>query len=319
MLTKIRNPKSKTNPNAGISLSLNELMQLRYVSNHIDLKSLIKTRTILSGDQLSHLRGRGIDFAEVRHYQAGDDIRHIDWRVTARSGKAHTKIFQEERERPVFFVVDYGASMFFGTRHCYKSVVAATAASMLAWAASQQGDRIGGIVFSDQHFHEIKPTAGTKGVIALLKLLADKNYPDSDNLNEDSLTTALGRLRRIARPGSLIFILSDFINLNNDSEKHLSQLVKHNDVVAGFIYDPLEKNPPPPNYYSITNGQEIIQLNTHDQSLCQQYHHHFDQRVEKLTMLCREQQMPLIMLSTDQDSVTRLSSESRYLFRGKKR
>ena len=114
-----------------------------------------------------------MEYDESRLYQPGDDIRNIDWRVTARTGKPHTKLFREERERPVHVWVDLRAPMFFATRGKYKAVRAAELASLFAWTACQQGDRIGGIVFSDNSHHELKPQRGKSAVLRLIKFMVE--------------------------------------------------------------------------------------------------------------------------------------------------
>lgn len=129
----------------GVIAELNELIDLRRYAQSIRYQP--EGRAIRAGNHLSKLRGRGMDFAEVRNYQAGDEIRHMEWRVTARTGRPHVKIYQEERERPVVILADFNPSMIFGTRVAFKSVVAARLAAMLVWTVIKQGDRVGGVFF----------------------------------------------------------------------------------------------------------------------------------------------------------------------------
>jgi uncharacterized protein (DUF58 family) len=172
----------------------------------------------VSGEYLSRFKGRGMEFAESRPYQPGDDVRNLHWRVMARTGKPFTKLFREERERPVFVWVDLRRRMFFGTRRAYKSVVAARAAALIAWAASRHGDRIGGVLFSDGSHEEIKPARGKAAVLYLIRRLAEHPaWDDRDGSHDDgerSMRDAMIRLRRVVRPGSLVFLLSDFANLD---------------------------------------------------------------------------------------------------------
>ncbi len=285
----------------GISVSLNQLLALRQAAAQINLSSLSKSQAVLSGAQTSRLRGRGIDFAEVRIYEPGDDIRHMDWRVTARTGKPHTKVFQEERERPIFIVVDYGPSMFFGTKQCYKSVVAAKVASLLAFAGINNGDRIGGLIFCGKQYHECRPQSGMRGVLSLLKQLINKEVPDTDKIDDGALASAIKRIRRVARPGSLIFILSDFLSLDREAERHLSHLNQHNDIVAGLIYDPLEKDPPPADRYSISDGEMFSVLDTTAKDFCNSYRAYFQQHHDHLLTICRQRKITLLNISTAQD------------------
>ncbi len=144
-------------PGGGVILGSEELIRLRSQASLPGLAPQRRVMTTQTGPYASPFKGRGIDFAEVRAYLPGDDIRNIDWRVTARTGQPHTKLFREERERPVLLLVDLGASMRFGTRVAFKSVLAARAAALLGWAAVGHGDRVGGVVFAGQEHQELRP------------------------------------------------------------------------------------------------------------------------------------------------------------------
>ena len=177
-----------------------------------------RIRSRMTGEYLSPFRGRGMEFDEARIYQPGDDIRNIDWRVTARTGRVHTKMFREERERPVFLWVDLRTPMFFATRGAYKSVIAARAAGLVAWSAQQRGDRVGGLVFSDSEHHEVRPQRGKPAVLHLINRLAGHPAWTDPAATVDpraGLDAAL-RMRRLARPGSLVFLISDFRGLDED-------------------------------------------------------------------------------------------------------
>ena len=132
-------------PARGAYVDVNELIALRFPVRQLKLSRRNRALNALAGPNKSNFRGRGIDFEEVRNYQAGDDIRTIDWRVTARTGAAHTKLFREERERPVLVVVDQRNSMFFGSQFCFKSVLAAQLGALVAWSALSDNDRVGGL------------------------------------------------------------------------------------------------------------------------------------------------------------------------------
>ena len=250
----LHNPNSSlaSSSDSGTMVRLDELIQARYSIKALDIGAKKGVHSLLAGGERSPFKGRGIDFEEVRRYQPGDDVRHMDWRVTARSGEPHLKIFREERERPVFFVVDYTGSMLFGTKVAFKSVVAAKAASLLAWASHLRGDRIGGVVFSNQGHGERRPRGGKSGVLQVLDLLSRHHQQarQSDSpLNDDgrsAFVSALARVARTARPGSLIFLLSDFRNLDTQAVPYLTRLGGHHDVVSMLVYDPLEQDPPSP-------------------------------------------------------------------------
>ncbi len=286
-----------------VTISLKPLIKLHHQSRQLSFGTRRKVSSALSGNYASSFKGRGMDFDETRIYQPGDDIRSMDWRVTARTGLPHTKIFKEERERPVFFVTDLSASMHFATRGAFKSVIAAQATALLAWAAADHGDRVGGVIFSDEQHIELPPKARQHGVLRLLKTLEKlDSTPGNDTAaTHQGFTQALNRLRKITHPGSLIFISSDFYNLNEEAERHFSYLSRHNDIVGILIRDPLEVSPPPPNRYSISNGENVSVLNTHSKKFQKKYHLHFQEKHDHINRIFRKHGARLIELLTHQN------------------
>ncbi len=260
-----------------------------------------RIRSQQSGQYLSPFKGRGMEFDEARLYQPGDDMRHIDWRVTARRGKPHTKLFREERERAVFLWVDYRAPMFFATQGVFKSVLAARCASLLAWSANNHNDRIGGLIFSDSNHHELKPKRGKAQTLQLIKQLVQMQQTKPSSTNPEAIQQALVRLRRVVRPGSLIFLISDFRYLNSQAESHLIQIAKHNDVVMLFIYDPLESQLPPSGRYRLSDGQSDVTVNTEAQEKVIKYHKRFEQHQAHLQKLLNRHR--LLTCATTDDPV----------------
>jgi uncharacterized protein (DUF58 family) len=215
----------------------------------------------LAGAYRSRYRGRGVDFVESRNYQPGDDIRNMDWRVTARTGKPHTKIFQEERERPVLIVLDASPSLFFGTRSRLKSVAAGQLAGAIAWAAVRRGDRVGSFMFTPGAHRETRPAGGRRGAMRVIRGLVEWLDPEQERSGGQPLSAALERVRHAARPGSLVLIISDFFSLDDDCNRHLSRLRQHNDVIGCQIMD-LAEEALPPGRYPITDGRHNSMLDT---------------------------------------------------------
>lgn len=284
----------------GAYSALSELIRLRYGARDLALGHQRKVVSQLVGPHQARFRGRGVEFEEVRLYHPGDDIRSIDWRVTARSGKPHTKLFREERERPVMLLVDQSLSMFFGSKSCFKSVTAAHAAALLAWAALQNNDRVGGLVFNGSRHAEIRPKRSSRNVLQFLKVVDDFNHQlrRQGTAAPAGIDQALEELRRITRPGSNIFIISDFQRLSNDGLKHLHLLSKHNDLSAVRVFDPLEQELPAKGYYSITNGAQRFALYTGDHQLRSRYRRTFQEKGDTLVKLLGPMGIPLMMLST---------------------
>jgi uncharacterized protein (DUF58 family) len=311
-----RKPEARRAYNAQVAVKggaytdIRELIRLRYAAKEIAGVAADKTRNPLSGLLTSNFKGRGIDFAEVRVYQPGDDVRTIDWRVTARTRTPHTKLFQEEKERPVLILVDQSHSMFFGSKVAFKSVIAAEAAALLSWTALDRGDRVGGIVFSESRHREIRPRRNKKAVLRFLNEVNDFNHALNRKAASDEtnyLADALRNVRRVARHGSNIFIISDFQSMDDDALIHFNHLGRHNDIVGIHISDPLERELPQPNLYTITDGETRARINTADRHYRTQYHEGFAQRLAQVRANFARARSPLLELSTDQPVVESLA------------
>ncbi len=208
----------------------------------------------------SRFRGRGVDYVESRGYQPGDDIRQMDWRVTARSGRPHTKLFQEEREQSILLIIDTNPSMRFGTRVRFKSVQAARTAALLAWASVQSGDRIGALAFGSGFIGEVKPNGGPRGALRVLRALVEWDAVASNSIATTPLSQALNRAHRIARPGSRVILLTDGFSADAAAEAPLSLLAEHCDVAAILLSDPLEMAAPPPARYALRGDTGRVML-----------------------------------------------------------
>jgi len=289
--------------NPATRASLDELIALRQQARQLDLSRKQAARAQLSGNHASRFHGRGMDYQESRIYQPGDDIRSMDWRVTARTGRPHTKLYQEERERPVVVCVDLNPGMFFASRGALKSVVAVRAAALIGWASITRGDRIGALLFNGDH-HELPPRGGKHGVLRLIRQLVAQSDP-LENLDHpphpQGLNMALARLRRVSRTGSLIILLSDFYGIDDETGKHLMRLRQHNDVIAIQLLDALELAPPPPARYGVSDGRHDGILDTRSATARKAYDDFFSQHHRAVQELMRSRAIPLLQLSTDDD------------------
>ncbi len=298
-----------TAPDDPVRVSVPGLVALARQAGALPLTAS-RIRSRMTGEYLSPFRGRGMEFDEARVYQPGDDIRNIDWRVTARTGRVHTKVFREERERPVFLWVDLRAPMFFATRVAYKAVIAARAASLLAWSAQQRGDRVGGLVFSEAEHREIKPRRGKPAVLQLINRLAGHpawTKPGAASAPGAGLDAAL-RLRRLARPGSLVFLLSDFRDLGEAALRQVGRLAQHADVVLVFIHDPLEATLPPPGRYRVTDGAEELVIDAANRGLSTAYAERFRARENALLRLAQRHRMVVLPCPTDRPLIASLQA-----------
>jgi len=242
-----------------------------------------------AGDKLSPFRGRGMTFSETRHYQAGDDVRHMEWRVTARTGRAHVKVFQEERERPVFIVIDFNPSMFFGTRIAFKSVIAARLAAIIAWINIKQGDRIGGLLFGGEDNQIFMPSILDTRLLQFLSAISHQThqYNTQSPSKNTTFSEALQRTIQVIKPGSLIILISDFYQLDPLSEQQIARLQVHNDVIAYRICDVLELTTPPANNYPITDGVDEQNLSLDTRAARKAYQDFCDERLNAMLHLCK--------------------------------
>lgn len=237
------------------STSIDELVQLRSAASALVRQQPRRTRAPMAGAAASRRFGRGLDFAEVREYQPGDDVRQIDWKVTARTGSPHTKLFVEERETPVFLVVDFRASMRFGTRGMYKSVLAARLASILGWCAVSARDRVGGFAFTDDWHSEVRPHSGRRGLMNLFRSIVQgqRHVPAGDS---GQFVDSLSRLRHVAQAGSTVIIFSDFRGFNEQAQAAIGGLRQSLQMIAVQVVDPLERHAPPQGRYSLIQARD---------------------------------------------------------------
>lgn len=285
----------------GITCTPEELLELRHVARTLSVGGNARAYSIMAGSTLSKFRGRGMDYAESRIYTPGDDVRNIDWRVTARTGKTHTKVYVEERDRPVIILVDFSPSLYFGTKEAFKSVVAARLAATIAWTAIFNGDRIGGIILGPREKFELRPTAGRKGVLSLIQALVKTTGQLAAENSTSSLDQLIHHGIRAIRPGSRIFLISDFYQYDPEMERNLGRLRRHNDLVLCQVIDPLEMAVPPPGIYGITDGNHQTRLNARNSDLRQFYSKSFRRRQDSLEQLSNHLKIPLLKLVSGTD------------------
>lgn len=312
-------PSSETTPAPGVQgagegvvrLSTRPLIALHHQAASLSLAPST-IRSAQSGGYVSRFKGRGMEFDEVRPYQQGDDVRSLDWRVMARSGRPHTKLFREERERAVLLCIDLRDTMHFATRGAYKAVRAVEAAVLLGWSAVDGGDRVGALLFDDQQHQEHRPRGGKSALLHLLKRLGEEGRwqrkREGANGIEESLLAAVQRLRRVATPGSMVFIFSDFAGLNSASAAQLAELGRHSELVLGFCHDPLEAQLPPAGHYRVSDGRQSRVIDSSSETLRQQYHARFVAQQEALQRLAQRPGVQLLPLSTAEDPLAVLQA-----------
>lgn len=288
-----------------VLLSFESMLMLRHYA--LDLhQPTLKILGFQSGQLSSRLRGRGVDFEQVRLYQPGDDIRYIDWRVTARHRRPYSKVFLEEKNRPAFIVLDQRRSLFFGSKNKMKSVLACQIAGILAGSVLKSKDRLGTVIFNDERVVEIRPQASTQNFQRFCKEATKMNAALLENnrpipiLTKDTLEETFKSLACIVKPGSLVMIVSDFHQASETIMRYLPSLAEHNQVMCFRIYDPLEEKLPMGNL-TYTNGVQKMTLTPDDARVCTRFSDHakhFKMILEK-TLL--QKRIPLYHCSTEED------------------
>jgi uncharacterized protein (DUF58 family) len=304
----------QTKQSSLVRVTVPELVSLSETAATLSLGAT-RGRTRQSGDYLSRFKGRGMEFEESRPYEPGDDVRNLHWRVMARTGKPFTKLFREERERPVFLCLDLRERMFFATRGVFKSVLAARAATLIAWTACQQGDRVGGVLFSDEVHDELMPARGKAAVLRFINRVAghaawDRSKPAGRN--PGAFGQAIIRLRRVVRPGSLVFVFSDFHGLDDIAEANLVQIARHNEIMLVFTHDEFEQRLPPPGHYRLSDGEDEFVLDAGDKDYRTLYERRFAEHLQYWRGFARRHRMLLLPCRTDDDPAATLRAGLRF-------
>jgi uncharacterized protein (DUF58 family) len=249
---------------AGVYATVADLAAMKHAARDFSFLPRQPLHSVLSGRHGSRVRGRGLAFEELRQYLPGDDIRTMDWRVTARTGKPFVRVYAEEKDRPALLVVDQRINMFFGTRHAMKSVAAAEVAALAAWRVLGQGDRVGGFVFNDERIEEVRPHRSSAAVMRFLETLAMQNATlraDSPaKRNQPQLDAALDAASRVADHDHLVVIVSDFDGHGPRTRDLLLRLAAHNDVLAVLVYDPFLVELPSSLELVVSDGELQVEL-----------------------------------------------------------
>jgi uncharacterized protein (DUF58 family) len=301
------------NDEGRVYVSLAQLMALEFKARDLSFLTRQPRGSILAGNHASRLRGRGLNFDELRRYQPGDDLRHLDWRASLRTGKPVVRTFTEERDRPALIVVDQRMSMFFGSQRSFKSALGAELAALAAWMVFNAGDRVGGLVFNDQRIDSIAPLRSRKRVEALLSRIAEQNQalsaasPDAED--EDQLDKVLQRCLALAGHDHLICIVSDFAGAGERTLQLMRQLSAHNDVIALQVYDPLAMKLPNNGRLLVTQGELQVELAIEKRNVHQPLGDFLSGRLQDVATLLRRSQVPLMMFSTAEEAHAQLRAE----------
>jgi uncharacterized protein (DUF58 family) len=301
----VKTSKGSASARPGVYVELDDLIRLQFKASGFSFLPKQPVRSLLAGRRGSRLRGRGLDFEEIRRYIPGDDIRTMDWRVTARTRKPHVRVYNEERDRPVLLVVDQRQCMFFGSRLSMKSVTAAEAAALGAWRAFGVGDRVGALVFNDHDIREVRPHRSRARVMQILQAIIEMNhalrvdaeYPP----NPCALNDVLEKVPRLAGHDCLVAIISDFSGNNDATMRLVTRVTAHNDLVAIYVYDPLEADLPGAGKKIFSEGLLQLEVDTDDARLRRRFSEDFENRLRTARDLALKRTIPVLPIQTTGD------------------
>ena len=284
---------------------LDSLIALQFKVGGFTLQHNQPVHSLLFGRRASHVRGRGLDFEELRGYVSGDDVRSIDWRVTARAQKPYVRVYSEERDRPTMLVVDQRINMFFGSRVSMKSVVTAEIAALAAWRVFHQGDRIGAFIFNDYTTEQIRMRRSRATVLRILDRISYQNHllrgdspvqPKPEHLNK-----TIEAVARVCRHDALILIASDFDGADQTTRDLLLHLSHSNDVICCLAYDPLAVKLPPAEQLVVSNGELQVEVSLGEEKVRKSILDASDKRIRNILSWQHELGVPVLPISTAED------------------
>lgn len=297
--------------NEDVYTSLSALVRLRYNARGFSYLPSQPVRSLLSGRRRSRLRGRGLDFDELRHYRPGDDIRNMDWRVTNRTGKPHVRVYTEERDRPVIVMVDQRLPMFFGSARKMKSVVAAELAALTAWRTLAVGDRVGAILFNDTREVEVSARRNERQLLSWLGDLAAMNQElcvtSGHASNPRALGNALKLLERRTGHDYLVVIISDFFGWDDEALKTIKRISRHNDIICSLVFDPLERDISQAQSLVVSDGHYQLEIEPERHDLGEKFETSFQNSMAQVQGELKRHHIPVLPV----DTVTAVSEQLR--------
>ena len=294
----------------GVYVSLDDLLALEYRGRKVSFLPRQPVHSLLSGRFASRMRGRGLNFEEIRDYRSGDDVRSIDWKVTARLRKPHIRVFNEERDRQTVLVVDQRLPMFFGSQRSMKSVTAAEAAAISAWRVLGAGDRIGAIVFDDHGMTEFRPRRSRSTVLQILSAIVASNCSlgvgRGLSASPSMLNKVLRQAQRRALHDAAVIVISDFDGADDDTRGMVEAMARHNDVVALLVHDPLQSKLPASASMTVTDGELQIHLEVGRESVRKSIVEATQARLKAVFAWTQEIGVPVLPLSAAEDTAQQL-------------
>jgi uncharacterized protein (DUF58 family) len=304
--TKIKRNTIEAGKPPGVYANLDDLIRIQFKARDFSFLPRQPVTSILSGRYASRLRGRGLNFEELRRYMPGDDIRTMDWKVTARTRSPHVRVYTEEKDRSVVLIVDQRINMFFGTRDKLKSVTAAEAAALGVWRALDVGDRAGAVVFNDTELVDIRPQRSQKTAMSILGTIVRMNHAlhadTAVEANPAILNQALESALQLISHDTLVVMISDFFGVDEQTERLTARMAEHNDVLALLVHDPIRLEPAVQNL-TVSDGSRQMEIDFADKRVREKISQDYGDEQERIVHFLRKLAAPLLMISNEGDVV----------------
>ncbi|MGB0344152.1 MAG: DUF58 domain-containing protein [Coraliomargarita sp.] len=305
----IKRQTARSQSTGGVHTDLDKLVRLRFQTSDFSLRPTQPVASILNGRYGSRLRGRGMDFAELRRYQNGDDIRSMDWKVTARTGKPHVRICEEEKDRAVLVVVDQRSNMFFGTRRQMKSVTAAECAAVAVWRALAAGDRAGAVVFNETETAAVRPRRSEANAMAILghivrmnqALRAGRTAPPT----AEAFNKALRQAASMAPHDVLVVVVSDLAGIDSETARIVNRIAAHNDVITLLTHDASRLDAFNQSV-QISDGNQQTEIDFAAHSVRQRLKADFEEETKRIQDHLRRISAPMLTISNAEDTVAQI-------------
>ena len=285
----------------GIYVTLSELLKFGYMPKNFNIRPNAAVLSKLSGRHLSGVRGRGMDFSEMKQYVQGDDTRNMDWKATRRTGKPYIRVYNEERDRNVWLVISQMNSMFFGSTERMKSVSAAHTAALMGFKALEMGDRVGAVVYNNEDVKFFKATSSKNNIVQIMTEIERQNHllnaENSDN-TKGNLAKSLKILTSLAKHDDLVVLIGDGRALDEETAKHITRINVHNDVIGVLVYDPMEEELLKSNSLFLTDGIDTVDVDSTNKQFIERYAERLSGRKEAFQQLSRKNALPVLSIST---------------------
>ena len=296
----------KTQVSESVCASKDVLFEMKKKASLFTLRKNKLMVDIGFGEHKSPFKTKGLDFQEVRVYQPGDDIRLIDWKITAKHNKPYTKLYTDEKELQVFIIADMRSHMQFATKGVFKSVLSAKSAAFIAFLAENKNDKIGFCIIQDDKIECALPQMGKETVLSFVDGLDRAGILSVGKKGEMTLLQGLNKSEKLIRRGAMVFVISDFVDFNEACETVIKRISKKATCSLVHLYDEIEKNFPK-GVFPVTDGNNVLFVDSKEALFQTKYEQSYETLVDALRQMAQNERVGYLSLSTKEDFVNQLA------------